>query len=243
MPDTIPNPESDEGHTNQEYNPTPDPEWRGYYGVAGFWIFGELLIWLLCFKITDDSTYWLVLITASVSFIIFIAMLVQIEVTKLQWRAMREGLVHSEKSLYFRQRAYLTVADDPIVNDGDFSKGSKSISLDVLIKNVGFTPARNTSVTFGIGYILFPLTEDRNRPEFGEREIIPLPIFRDTPPHHVLATIPIPDNFWDDDDGRERRWVVYIRMQYDSFPDKTEIETIGYMYSPPPSKYRFMIIS
>jgi|ERR1035437_2322957 hypothetical protein len=88
MPNAIPNSESGNGYKNQEGNPTPDPEWRGYYGVAGFFIFGELAIWLLCSSITENSTYWLVLITASVSFMIFIAMLVQIEVTKLQWKAM-----------------------------------------------------------------------------------------------------------------------------------------------------------
>lgn len=203
MSDAKSNSDSGNGNKNQESNPMPDPEWRGYYGVAGFWIFGEIAIWGLCSKITDDnSTYWLVLITASVSFMIFIAMLVQIEITKLQWKAMQEGLdetrkmageMSEQRKIALRQ---LETTDRPwlkvqiqFTSPLAFTEEGASVSVRFTIINVGHSVAVNATLeprihiqAWGDGVIWANVLKAHDELCANVHGILPTVLFPNDPP-------------------------------------------------------------
>src|SRR5688572_1673062 len=90
MSDAMPNNDKSKQEDNDPYNRLPHPEWVFYARIIGATIVGiGILIWF-CSNIRDSKDYWTVLIGGAVSYLILMAMIVQIRVSKEQWGAMRE---------------------------------------------------------------------------------------------------------------------------------------------------------
>ncbi len=141
----MPKTDNRNGNRDQEGNPVSNPELRGYYRIAAFFIFGELAILWGCSYIPSPDNYWLAVVTGTVSYMILLAMIVQTEVSELQWRAMREQAEIASRQLEWSDRPWLDF-DVKLTSGLTFTKVAGYLDLDVVVRNIGRSVAANAIV-------------------------------------------------------------------------------------------------
>ncbi len=116
--------------------PLPNPELRGWYGIGGIAIFGILGIAFLC-TFAPKESYWSIFIPATIAWITFLAVVIQSEVVRAQWQAMRDGLRQQRELFELTERPSLGLVEPLQVT----KTRSGHYLISATIKNWGKSPA------------------------------------------------------------------------------------------------------